>query len=139
MGYDAYAKTIIGVALLRKEISQTRTVRGCDCPVKDLSTKFCPECGKTMYEKQTGPLPDFDIEEGNFHEFDIITPSSEDKREIFVGKLLNSGYDSGKRSAYQLRPGEYEDIYRDLKAYLEPLGFWNQNHFAIWTVLHESC
>lgn len=143
----AYAYWILGLrvdyedieALIKKETVQLFE-RGCahDIPKED---KFCKECGSPnmVKVKQPSIYPN-EYGESLFEKLGLKKITIGDAQCIFVttpGYLINLGnimqgwvYEEIDISV--LGNSEIEEVRKELKEKLEPLGLWNEKKFKVW-------
>ena len=143
MGVDYYAKTILGVRI-KNPICQIDT-RGCTHkdPGIGIQARFCPECGKPMWEKSKGlhpALKDIDEVYENTDKLGMI--HSTDGEEYFVGFFFRNTRSSrcseGHLSKIEITKN-FLDIGKTknkLKEVLKDL--YDEGEFGLWTVLYCS-
>jgi len=132
MGYDVHAVTFFGVKLDIKDFEQTKKKRGCKHKI-DKDVKFCSQCGKPAYIKDTF-IPD-ELDEGRYKGVDVIRPN--DSNDIYLGVLVG-------RTNYNHEPVCYSkgNITRLIDDTIESLSKIEEVdifNVTFWTVLEESC
>lgn len=141
MGVDYYAKTILGVKI-KNPICEVRT-RGCTHLDSGTQAKFCPECGKPMWEKSKGLNPVLqDINEVYEHTDSLGMMQSTDGEEYFVGfffrKTRSSRNSEGHLSKIEITKKflDMDATRKKLKEVLKDL--YDEREFGLWTILYCS-
>jgi hypothetical protein len=139
MGIDYSACSIIGVMIPNPYVKVQE--RGCHHAEK--KAKFCPECGKPMYEEQKRQHPIIEVLDDYRSEktTKLKLIWSTDQGEAYVGFF--KGESDGSRSG-GARAGLKVDLpdinIQELKSALrkELKELYNENNFGLWTVLYCS-
>jgi hypothetical protein len=141
MGVDYYAKTILGVRV-KNPICEVHT-RGCTHLDSGINARFCPECGKPMWEKSKGLNPvlqDIDEVYENTDKLGII--HSTDGEEYFVGFFFRNTK-SSRSSGSHISKIEITKSFLDMDATRKKLkevlkDLYDEREFGLWTVLYCS-
>ena len=139
MSMTAYAVFAVGVKVHEKDLYLDKKVRGCKHAAKD-NAKFCPECGKPMWDETTAPRKEYDESQDTFCGFDIVRSGTD-------GDSVIIGFEGVKAGDYEQpmmmsiphwSDKNLEDTKRQLKEKLEPLGLWKEKNFGQWLIQYAS-
>ena len=130
MSVDYTAYTIIGVKVPKSRLYEKKNVRNCSHPQSD--SKFCPECGKPMWQETEKPIRNFDAEDEKYNGLDVIYEDYESP-ERYIGYALSRGSYS---DCSCLSIEELETVIKDAKLKLGPL--YDEKLFGVWTALNCS-
>lgn len=134
MGYSATSHTVIGIQIEKNDLYEETETRGCKHPVS--KSKFCPECGQPVWNKDSKPVAAYDDCREKLGGFDLVHVSCESDQYIIAGWQIEAS--SGNENPAFSKPPNFEAIKAKMKVVLEPLGFWEENKFGIYAVLYES-
>jgi len=132
MGYDAYAYAVIGCKLPLAIFSETTRVRGCGHQEIE-GAKFCAECGKPTWTKETKEPSADEIDEnlsGKLKDMGIKAVwNGCESKSVYIGVAVG-GYENAS-------PIPVPDAERIREILVQAYG--NEvKEFGLWAVLYES-
>jgi len=145
--YSSYA--FIGVKIDDSKLRTTKKSRSCGHIIKDIDKEnFCGTCGKRIWNFEEVPIPQFNTEENDWEEFPI-------GHSLCGYAVLYHGSDYGPSGTYVAIevvkddhhidehdenmikiPEDIDALKIEMKNKLEPLGFWDEKTFGLWSVLN---
>lgn len=160
MGAEYYAKSIIGIGLpgeyeIKRAIIKTRK-RAFDHDFKDDGeTEFHPKTGKKLWldeveETETDypayifNIGDYDVDECKEGQTIISFPESIEYaygtglKTWYVGFVLETGSSNGGEAEVFSKLPNIDNLKEVLAGILEPIGFWDEENFGLYTVLYCS-
>ncbi len=148
MGVSVSVYGILGVRIPdRDRLYSSRRTRGCSHALPYYGAgKFCPTCGKPVWEGEDVPVDGYDDgretgSEPTLGGLDVLSTSSENQsREAFVcslqlqlGDPMYGGWVSGL-AADRAELADVAGAAKELRELLEPLGLWDEKEFGFWVV-----
>lgn len=134
MGVDYYASAVLGCEVtgkLRYEVEK----RGCLHDAGD--QPFCPKCGKQTVIKETVNIPEYEDDAIGAEDGPYLTVfSTTDNRRQIAG--IGTTVDSDGCNEAQFMLVNFDEIKRQVREVLEPLGLWDETKFGMWSVMHCS-
>lgn len=142
MGYSTEAVALVGVCVKPQDMNaalyNTRRKRTCRHCVDD-AKKFCPECGKPMFEVVYEPIEGFDEEEDTLFGFKLLTRSPEMHDEYAYIAYASARADRDQSSWIDENSLDMMHARKVMKKSLEHTGLFNEDAFGLHVFLYESC
>lgn len=146
MGVSYTAYTIIGIKVNANNFTTVESKRGCNCEIKDIEKmRFCSNCGANVSIDEEVCIPQFNENNDNspsgesLCDYPIIYSDCEHSGEAYVAALCVDDDDYTKNDKNKMQiPKSIEAIKEKMKKKLEPIGFWDEKKFGIWSVLYCS-
>jgi len=137
MGANYYSYAVIGVKIDPKKLVTATEIRGCEC--EEVPTgKFCQNCGKKAFVQEDEKDLIWDYEEDDDFPCDYKLIFGTDREEVIIAAFWSEQNEYNDKDDFSQIPDNIGEIKEKMKNILEPLGFWSEKDFGLWSVLYCS-
>lgn len=140
MGITYTAYMMIGIRLEESNIYETKLVKIGEHDF-DQETRFDPKTGIQLWKEEQFLLDGSEYLDRKFGPFDTAyeDPCNISDPKVVIGKLLaeeTAFYDTRQKDPVHISDTDIDKLKNNLKAYLEPMGLWDESKFGAWLIMN---